>query len=153
MISTRRVKEVPPLEWTRVPPLKRSRSSMSNQMVRPGKLVLLVEDSVVNQKLLGLMLEHEGLGFVLANNGLDAVDLFRQRAFDLVLMDIQMPKMDGLEATRHIRQHENRNGSHTPIIAVTAGMDRDSCLDAGMDDYIKKPVRVDTLHEILSRSL
>jgi CheY-like chemotaxis protein len=123
-----------------------------SEQIHPGKLVLLVEDSVVNQKLLGVMLEREGFGFVLANNGVDAVELFRHREFDLVLMDIQMPKMDGLEATRQIRQHEIGSGTHTPIIAVTAGMDRASCLNAGMDEYIKKPVRVDILHDILSRS-
>jgi CheY-like chemotaxis protein len=117
------------------------------------KVVLLVEDSFVNQKLMGLMLENEGCEFAIAANGAEAVDLFQRRNFDLVLMDIQMPIMDGLEATRIIREFEIQGDQHTPIVAVTAGMDRDSCLRAGMDEYIAKPVRVDLLHDILSRVL
>ncbi len=109
------------------------------------RLVLLVEDSFVNQKLMGLMLENEGCQFVLAVNGVEAVDLVRDRRFDLILMDIQMPVMDGLEATRNIRRYELEVGQHTPIVAVTAGMDRDSCLEVGMDDYIAKPVRVEVV--------
>lgn len=115
------------------------------------RLVLLVEDSIVNQKLMGLMLKNEGCQFSLAANGVEAVNLVQDRRFDLILMDIQMPLMDGLEATRSIRRYELEVGQHTPIVAVTAGMDRDSCLEAGMDDYIAKPVRVELLREILSR--
>ncbi len=122
---------------------------MSNYV--PPRLVLLVEDSFINRKLMGVMLEHEGCKTTFAMNGAEAVERFRQECFDLILMDIQMPVMDGLEATRIIREHEISTGQHTPIVAVTAGMDRDSCLAAGMDDYIAKPVRVDLLHEILSR--
>ena len=85
------------------------------------------------------------------NNGAIAVESFKKRPFDLVLMDIQMPIMDGLEACRRIRQHETTRDHSTPIVAVTAGMDRDSCIEAGMNDYIEKPVRVDVLHETLSR--
>ena len=117
----------------------------------PHRIVLLVEDSHVNQKLMGVMLKNEGCQFQLAVNGAEAVDLYQLYTFDLVLMDIQMPVMDGLEATRNIRCLERESDHHTPIVAVTAGMDKESCLQAGMDDYIAKPVRVETLREILSR--
>ena len=120
-------------------------------LVVPHRTVLLVEDSHVNQKLMGLMLQHEGFAYELAVNGVEAVDLFLRQRFDLILMDIQMPVMDGLEATRSIRRYEIQAEYRTPIVAVTAGMDRDSCLAAGMDDYIAKPVRADILREILSR--
>ena len=75
----------------------------------------------------------------MACNGEEGVEKFAERSFDVVLMDVQMPVMDGLTATRIIRHHETGTGKHTPIIAVTAGMDRESCLQAGMDDHLHKP--------------
>jgi two-component system sensor histidine kinase/response regulator len=105
--------------------------------------VLLVEDSVVNQKLAAAVLEKDGHHVTIANNGLEAVQAFERDSFDLVLMDIQMPEMDGFEATRAIRKLEQITGGHIPIIAMTAHAlvgDRERCLASGMDDYIAKPI-------------
>ncbi len=124
---------------------------MSDESAPRRRQVLLVEDSAPNQKILAYMLKNEGYEVVLAVNGQEAVDKFKEQPFDLIIMDVQMPVMDGLVATRLIRQSEQETGKHTPIVAVTAGMDRGSCVDAGMDDYIEKPVRVPIFHEVLSR--
>ncbi|NNE00777.1 MAG: response regulator [Pirellulaceae bacterium] len=123
---------------------------MTEQSSRKQK-VLLVEDSVINQKLLLYMLKNENYEVVLATNGQEAVDRYKECPFDFILMDVQMPVMDGIQATRIIRELELASGNHTPIIAVTAGMDRGSCMNAGMDDYIEKPVRVPVFHEVVAR--
>lgn len=115
--------------------------------------VLLVEDSLVNQKLLTGLLAGHKFDVTLAINGEESVRKMEEEEFDVVLMDVQMPIMDGLTATRLIRRYEAGTKKHTPILAVTAGMDRDSCLDAGMDDYLAKPVRADALYEKLARLL
>jgi PAS domain S-box-containing protein len=107
--------------------------------------ILLVEDNVVNQRLALGLLDKHGHVVTVAGNGRQAIDVFRKGEFDVVLMDVQMPDMDGLEATREIRMWESQFGRHTPIIAMTAHAmtgDRDRCLAAGMDDYISKPVRI-----------
>ena len=110
----------------------------------PPLRVLLAEDSVVNQKLALALLNKWGLTVSVAQNGAEAVELATTQEFDLVLMDVQMPEMDGLEATRQIRAHEAEAGGHRPIIAMTAHAmtgDREECLEAGMDSYVSKPVR------------
>ena len=115
--------------------------------------VLLVEDSLVNQKLVEALLEREGHGVVVANDGQEAVAAFRTEPFDLVLMDVQMPQMDGLEATATIRQAEKPKGTHVPIIAMTAHAmqgDRERCLEAGMDEYLAKPIRVRRLFDTIA---
>ena len=114
--------------------------------------VLLVEDSLFNQKLAIALLEKRGHLVTIANNGREAVDWFFRQPFDRVLMDVQMPEMDGLEATQVIRQREARSGWHVPIIAMTAQAmsgDRERCLSAGMDEYVTKPIRADQLYEVL----
>lgn len=116
-----------------------------------SRRALLVEDSEVNQKHLAYMLKNEGFEVVVAANGEEGVECFRNESFDLVIMDIQMPLMDGLQATRLIREHEAVAGQRTPIIAVTAAMDRGSCMNADMDDYIEKPVSIPDFHEIVER--
>lgn len=103
----------------------------------------------MNQKLLALLLQSQGCHVTVADNGEEAVNQFDQHPFDLVLMDIQMPIMDGLTATRIIRRRETRTGKHAPIIAVTAGFDRETCLDAGMDEHLQKPIRPKVLFSIL----
>lgn len=119
--------------------------------VAPSSLrALLVEDSVVNQKLLQHIMSGQGFEVTLAMNGQEGVEKFSQHPFDVVLMDVQMPVMDGLTATRIIRENEQAAGTHTLIIAVTAGMDRESCLQAGMDDHLAKPVRLDDLRPLLT---
>ncbi len=90
-----------------------------------------------------------GFDVTIACNGEEGVEKFVEQLFDVVLMDVQMPVMDGLTATRVIRHHEVGMAKHTPIIAVTAGMGRESCLQAGMDDHLRKPVRLDDLRPLL----
>ena len=110
----------------------------------PPLRVLLAEDSVVNQKLALALLNKWGLTVSVAQNGVEALGLATTQDFDLVLMDVQMPEMDGLEATRQIRAHEADSSRHLPIIAMTAHAmtgDREECLAAGMDSYVSKPVR------------
>jgi CheY-like chemotaxis protein len=106
--------------------------------------VLLAEDSLVNQKLAVAMLRRWGHRVTLARNGREAVAAVSGRRFDLILMDVQMPEMDGLEATAAIRSQEKRTGTRTPIMAMTAHAlkgDRERCLRAGMDGYVSKPIR------------
>jgi CheY-like chemotaxis protein len=115
--------------------------------------VLVVEDSPVNQKLAIGLLQKKGHQVVVANNGLEAVEQFRTHRFDLVLMDVQMPDMDGFQATEAIRNAEE-GGAHTPIIAMTAHAmkgDRERCLDAGMDGYLSKPVRAVDLYSAIEQ--
>ena len=119
-------------------------SDQKTDVTLPPLRVLLAEDSVVNQKLALALLNKWGLTVSVAQNGAEALELVTTQNFDLVLMDVQMPEMDGLEATRQIRDHETRAGGHLPIIAMTAHAmtgDREECLAAGMDSYVSKPVR------------
>jgi len=114
--------------------------------------ILLVEDHPVNQMLTIQLLKKWGHTVTLAQNGQEAVDLFPTAAWDLVFMDMQMPVMGGLDATRLIREREPP-GQHTPIVAMTAnarGEDRDRCLEAGMDDHLSKPIDVPTLHRLVA---
>lgn len=110
--------------------------------------ILLAEDNAVNQKLAKGLLEKKGHRVVVAETGRAALDLLETQSFDLVLMDVQMPEMDGLEATAAIRKREASGGGHIPIIAMTAHAmvgDRERCIEAGMDDYVSKPVRAEDL--------
>ena len=119
-----------------------------------GMEIMLVEDKPMNQKLATLLLEKEGYRVTTASNGKEALELHRTRSFDLILMDIQMPLMDGLEATAQIRAAEAAGNGHTPIIAMTAYAmqeDRDKCLQAGMDFYISKPIDTEELYCALAR--
>jgi signal transduction histidine kinase/CheY-like chemotaxis protein len=112
-----------------------------------GLCILLVEDNPVNQRLALALLKRRGYTVQLAENGQLAIDALRNGRFDAVLMDMQMPVMDGLEATRRIRAHE-AGASRVPIIAMTANAmtgDRERCVDAGMDDYIAKPINANEL--------
>ena len=117
--------------------------------------ILLVEDNPINQMVAKKMLEKTGLQSELAANGKEALDLLKQGKFDAVLMDCQMPEMDGFEATRMWREHEQTEHSgHLPIIAMTANVmegDRDRCIDSGMDDYLGKPVRQNELASVLQK--
>ena len=115
--------------------------------------VLLVEDHPVNQKLAVNMLERWGHRVTMANNGQEALDYTEKNQFDIILMDMMMPVMDGVEATKLIRENEKAHGSgHTPIIAMTANAmqgDREICLEAGMDDYLSKPINSREFQQIL----
>ena len=116
--------------------------------------ILVAEDNPVNQKLAVAMLQRMGHRVTLAGNGAEACVTFDRDPFDLVLMDVQMPEVDGFEATRRIRQRERETGIHVPIVAMTAHAmsgDRERCLDAGMDDHITKPISRKVLEETLTR--
>jgi len=118
--------------------------------------ILLAEDNAVNQRLAARLLEKRGYAVVVAGTGKEALSRLKEQSFDLVLMDIQMPEMDGFEATAAIRKEEQRTGDHIPIIAMTAHAmkgDRERCLDAGMDSYISKPVRADELFDAIERAI
>jgi signal transduction histidine kinase/DNA-binding response OmpR family regulator len=110
--------------------------------------ILLAEDNAVNQLLASRLLEKQGHNVVIAANGRQALERLENERFDLVLMDIQMPEMDGFEATAVIRKEEESTGKHIPIIAMTAHAlegDRERCLAAGMDGYIAKPIKAEDL--------
>ncbi len=114
--------------------------------------LLLAEDNAVNQRLAVSLLEKRGHQVVVAGNGREALAALDGRRFDAVLMDVQMPEMDGFEATAAIRAREAATGAHTPIIAMTAHAlkgDRERCLAAGMDGYVSKPLRSRELFEVL----
>jgi PAS domain S-box-containing protein len=115
--------------------------------------ILLAEDNPVNQKLAVRLLEKEGHAVTLAQNGRDAVAAWQHSPFDVILMDVQMPEVDGLDAARQIRRAETERGGHTPIVAMTAYAmrgDRERCLEAGMDAYVSKPVRSDELYATIA---
>jgi PAS domain S-box-containing protein len=121
---------------------------------RRGAAILLVEDNLVNRTVAQRLLEKNGYRVELAANGNEAMAKFQSRDFALILMDIQMPDMDGFEATAAIRQIERARGGHVHIIAMTAYAltgDRERCLAAGMDGYISKPFRLDELLKIIER--
>jgi two-component system sensor histidine kinase/response regulator len=116
--------------------------------------ILVVEDNVVNQKVASAMLEKRGHGVVIASNGREALGFLDKENFDLILMDVQMPEMDGFEATRLIRQREKEDGGQIPIVAMTAHAmkgDRERCLEAGMDDYVSKPIRDANLFSVIQK--
>jgi two-component system, sensor histidine kinase and response regulator len=116
--------------------------------------ILLVEDNEVNQVLALRMLEKRGHTVTVAANGKEALEALGKNAFQLVFMDVQMPVMDGLEATRAIRARESGSGVHVPIVAMTAHAmvgDEDRCREAGMDDYLSKPIRPQELSDMLKR--
>jgi len=117
-----------------------------------GLRVLLAEDNAVNQRLAVRMMENKGHHVTVAGNGKEAVAALEKETFDAVLMDVQMPEMDGFEATAAIREKEKSTGLHQAIIALTAHAmkgDREKCLAAGMDGYLSKPIRSQELFEIL----
>jgi PAS domain S-box-containing protein len=114
--------------------------------------VLLAEDNAVNQRLAVRLLEKRGHKVVVAGNGREALEALEKESFDLVLMDVQMPEMDGLAATVAIREKENGTNTHVPVVALTAHAmkgDRERCLTAGMDGYLSKPIRPPELDAIL----
>jgi CheY-like chemotaxis protein len=122
--------------------------------------ILVAEDNPVNQKVTLLQLRNLGYTADVVANGRDALHALRAKSYALVLMDAQMPEMDGIEATRRIRAAEKSAepgfAARIPIVAMTANAmsgDREMCLDAGMDDYLAKPVRPEALREVLARYL
>jgi PAS domain S-box-containing protein len=118
------------------------------------KKILLAEDNAINQKVALLTLQKLGHDIHVASNGLEVLDALKKENYDIILMDVQMPEMDGLEATRRIRE-EFKGAARPWIIAMTANAmveDREICLSAGMDDYLSKPVKLEAIEDALSRA-
>ena len=116
--------------------------------------ILVAEDNAVNQRLARRLLEKRGHAVVLADDGREALRALDRQDFDLVLMDVQMPGMDGFEATAEIRRKEKADGRHLIVVAMTAHAmkgDRERCLACGMDDYIAKPIRTRELDDVLAK--
>ena len=121
---------------------------------RPVMRILLAEDNPVNQKFMVHMLEKDGHEVRVAGNGVEAVELASRGSFDVILMDVQMPEMDGFTATAEIRRREQLVARHTPIVAMTAHAlagDRERCLAAGMDDYLSKPAGPNEIRRVLAQ--
>jgi len=119
-----------------------------------GLRILLAEDHEINQRLAMKFLEKQGHTTILVTNGLEVLETLAHESFDLILMDLQMPRLDGIETTKAIRLQEQETEIHIPIIAMTAHAmsgDRDRCLEAGMDGYISKPIRAEKLREEIER--
>jgi len=116
--------------------------------------ILVVDDVAINQKLAKGQLENEQHYVVLANNGLEAIEILQQQDIDLILMDINMPKMDGISATKHIRRLNQGALAETPIVGVSANISAEreaACLRAGMNAVLEKPVNTNRLYQILSK--
>jgi CheY-like chemotaxis protein len=132
-------------------PAEVPRTALDPDMAKKHPLrILLAEDNAVNQKLALRVLEQMGYRADVASNGLEAIESVERQVYDLVLMDVQMPEMDGLDATRSIRRIQGL--AQPRIVAMTANAmqgDREMCIAAGMDDYISKPIRLNELVEAL----
>ncbi len=116
--------------------------------------LLLVEDNILNQKLIYLTLSKRGFNIDYANNGLEAVNKIQEKKYDLILMDLMMPVMDGFEATKRIREIENELNYKTPIIGLTANTldaDKEKCLAFGMDEYMEKPFDYELFNQIITK--
>ncbi len=136
------------------PDLPRSILKSKQAASRPLR-ILLAEDNAFNQKVAGKMLETAGHSVTIAGNGIKAVEAHRKYSFDLIFMDVQMPEMDGVEATRRIRQEQQKTGRRIPIIAMTAHAmtgDREKYLSSGMDDYVSKPISREDLMNAVKRN-
>jgi len=143
-----------PVQSTRLEPTKHPLETPPATEPRSPLHVLLAEDNPVNQRVAQRLLEKNGHAVVVANNGREALARYAAAQFDIVLMDVQMPEMDGFAATAAIRQLQETNGTRVPILAVTAHAmkgDRERCLAAGMDGYVTKPVHPPTLFAEIDR--
>jgi CheY-like chemotaxis protein len=135
---------------------RRLKSHSSRGAEEPAEIlnILVAEDNPVNQRLAARLLEKRGHRVVVVANGREALDTLDKINFDLILMDVQMPEMDGLDATKIIRNSETGTGRHIPIVALTAHAlkrDEERCIEAGMDAYLTKPIRPEKLDEILQK--
>jgi CheY-like chemotaxis protein/anti-sigma regulatory factor (Ser/Thr protein kinase) len=130
------------------------RAAPAEQAAAGHGRILVVEDNLINQQVALGMLEARGYKVAVAGNGREALEAHAEGAFDLILMDCDMPEVDGYEATREIRSRERSSGEHVPIVALTANamaQDREACLAAGMDDHLGKPFSSATLQSMLER--
>jgi signal transduction histidine kinase/CheY-like chemotaxis protein len=147
-----------PLEEMAASPFLMARDGIQSQGPQTTTVqrlnILVAEDNAVNQKLIVTMLDRLGHNVTLAGNGKEALQQYELKPFDLILMDVQMPELDGLEATSKIRLKEQDSSQHTPIVAMTAHAmtgDKDRCISAGMDDYVAKPISRKSLSEVIER--
>ncbi|MBS1956716.1 MAG: response regulator [Cyanobacteria bacterium SZAS-4] len=134
--------------------LRQQRQTSENLIVEEKGLVLIAEDNPVNQKVAILQLKKLGYGSVAVGSGRKAIEELKTKSYKLVLMDCQMPDMDGFETTNVIRKSETMTGKHIPIIGLTAHAmegDRDKCIAAGMDDYLSKPTSLDKMSKMLAK--
>jgi len=118
--------------------------------------ILVAEDNLINQKLTVRLLEKKGYSTAVAESGLETLALLAKYRFDMILMDVQMPDMGGIETTRVIRERENASGGHIPIVAVTANVmkgDREQCIQSGMDDYVAKPILPEEMFRVMESHL
>jgi CheY-like chemotaxis protein len=126
-------------------------------MVNPKTIkVLVAEDNYINQKLISKLLLNKGYNITIVDDGQKVLDALEKEKFHIILMDIQMPVMDGYQATKLIRAKEITSGKYVPIIAVTAfamESDRQKCFEIGMDDYISKPFNKDDFYKIIEKHL
>jgi CheY-like chemotaxis protein len=137
----------------RTPPTAPTSDATFSPLGRPLS-ILLAEDNLINQKLVLTLLRKHGHEIDVAENGREAVAAHARKRYDVILMDVQMPEMNGFEATGAIREREASIGMYTPIVAVTARAmegDREQCYEAGMDDYVSKPIQFDQLFEVVTR--
>ena len=119
----------------------------------PPLSVLVAEDGLVNRVLVQGLLSREGHSVTLAADGHEAVSRLLESRYDVVLMDVDMPVMDGLSATRTIRQREDSLGRHTLVVALTSNKNRDECLAAGMDAFLSKPLNLRAFRHVVTRLL
>src|SRR5205807_6172015 len=123
----------------------------------PGRLrILVAEDNAVNQLLAVRLLEKRGHAVMVAETGTAALEILSRQSFDLVLLDVQMPEINGLEVTREVSRLDQMTGQHVPIVAMTAHAmvgDKESCLEAGMDDYVAKPLQAKELFAVMENLL
>ena len=120
---------------------------------KPGLSILVAEDNKVNQRLICRLLELRGHRVIICDTGAGVLDAWHNQRFDLMLMDVQMPEMDGLEAVRRVRAEESSTGSHIPVVAMTACAmvgDREKCIQAGFDAYLAKPIDLQELERVLT---
>jgi signal transduction histidine kinase/CheY-like chemotaxis protein len=151
-IGRQTAEEPKPIEPVSLRRLFDSTRGGENGAAPPSLYILLAEDNIVNQRLVSRLLEKRGHRVALAGTGHEALQWLERERFDLILMDVQMPDMDGLETTALIRERERQSGSYTPIVALTAHTmkgDRERCLDAGMDNYINKPIEPVRFFEVV----
>ncbi len=121
-----------------------------------GKKALVADDYLINQELTKEMLEIMGCKVDVSDDGIETLKKYQKNHYDIIMLDVQMPEMDGYEVTRRIREIESQIGKHTIIIAITANAlpgDEEKCIKSGMDDYIAKPIKGETLENKLLKHL
>jgi CheY-like chemotaxis protein len=121
--------------------------------ITPTLHVLVAEDGLMNRRLAQGLLTKAGYRVTLTDNGAQALSHLRKKRYDLVLMDVDMPVMNGLAATQALRRDERAIGRRTPVIALTSNTNRDECLAAGMDAFLPKPLDMDAFHQVLAQVL